>query len=65
MNKTKKLKLFLKKETKKKGIYELVETEVNATFLSITKEGHVAYSFSHPYLGCTTRGVISKDVWQY
>lgn len=65
MNKTKKLKLFLKKETKKKGIYELVETEVNATFLSITKEEKVAYSFPHPYLGCTTRGVISKDVWQY
>lgn len=65
MNKTKKLKLFLKKETKKKGFYELVETEVNATFLSITKEGKVAYSFPHPYLGCTTRGTISQVIWQY
>ena len=65
MNKTKKLKLFLKKETKKKGIYELVETEVNATFLSITKEGKVAYSFPHSYLGCTTRGTIPQDVWKY
>lgn len=65
MNKTKKLKLFLKKETKKKGIYELVETEVNAIFLSITKEGKVAYSFPHPYLGCTARGTIPQDVWKY
>lgn len=65
MNKTKKLKLFLKKEIKKTGVYELVETEVNATFLSVTKEGKVAYSFSHPYLGCTTRGTISQCVWQY